>query len=43
MYRIVPTLDEVMRIINGTEPKCRVSYELCEKRVNSISLCAVLT
>ena len=42
MYRIVPTLDEVMRIINGTKPKCRVSDELCEKE-STPSLCAVLS
>ena len=38
-YRIVPTLDEAMRIVNGAQSKCRVSHELRKKKgVGSISV-----
>ena len=31
-YSIVPTFNKAMRIVDGTQPKCRVSYELRKKR-----------
>ena len=31
-YSIVSTLNKAMRIVDGAQPKCRVSYELRKKR-----------
>ena len=30
-YSIVSTLNKAMRIVDGAQPKCRVSYELRKK------------